>query len=643
MGSGPTQPVSVLAEGEQDSPFAIRRHPSYSKQLMQTPEKYKSMQDITKENFEKYADRPYLGVRKQVNGKFLNELETTSYHEAFNTSKCFGSGLKTLSIGLGSIIGIYSENCPAWMNTVDSSSLYGFIIVSLYDSIGMESISYLINHSQMEGVIVSAKNFSKLINVLKQNPYNVRFIVVIGDSVPENDGSFKVYSYKDIVDLGSANIAPFPTIEPESPHIICYSSGTTGNPKGVVISHRACVSNTLCTAKVIDTGIPQRHISYLPLAHVFERNAVVVLQRQGGLIGFNSNGINSLREDLSIIKPTFIPAVPRVITRFYEGITQQINSSPIKKGIFWASWYGKRFCINHSLPTTLFDLLAFNKIKNLFGGEVEHFAIGGAALDPKIHEFMMVATGIPLRTAYGLTEAGSGNTTNPFDIRRIKCGTVGGPMENSEIRIEPVEGYEDPHYGEIMIGGPCLSSGYLHDVEATKKLFTDDSHRWIHTGDVGKWDEDGYLVIVDRMGSIFKLSQGEFVAAEMLTQIYDSCELVAQTFLYGDSSRVCLVAIVVPNQITLAKYLGKASLSQSEFIDACKSESIKSAIMKQLSEKAKEKKLFGYMFIKAIHLEPEPWTIDNELLTPTFKLKRKKLEFKYKPIIELLYQSIETK
>jgi len=643
MGSGQSQQVSVIAEGEQESPFATRRHPLCSKGLMKTPPKYHTMQEITIENFEKFANRPYLGVRKQVNGKFTDELITTTYTQGFATAKNLGSGMKKLSIGSGSVIGLYSENNPAWLNTIDSSSLYGFIIVSLYDSLGIDAITYLLQHSKMEAVIVSIKNYPKLMDVLKQDHFNVRFVIVIGDSIPENNTEIKVYSWKEVLNLGTANPAPLAKIDPEAPHIICYSSGTTGNPKGVVISHRAFVSNTLAATKMINMGPNPRHLSYLPLAHIFERNATMLVQRQGGLIAFNSNGINSLKEDLAIIKPTYLPAVPRVLNRFYEGINQQINASPIKKGVFWAAWYGKKFCIDHSLPTFLFDMLAFNKIKKAFGGECDQFIVGGAALDPNIQEFMMVATGVPVRTAYGLTEAGSGNTANPNDIKRVKCGTVGGPLENAEVKIDPIDGYDDPRCGEILIGGPCLSSGYLYDEEATRNLFTDDSHKWIHTGDVGKWDDDGYLVIVDRMRSIFKLSQGEYVAAEILTQIYDSCDLVAQTFVYGDSSRVCLVGVIVPDQMAVAKFLGKQSLTTAEFAQACKSEKLKNAIMQQLSDVAKDKKLFGYMFIKAIALDSEPWSVENELLTPTFKLKRKKLEIKYKPVIEQLYKTMDSK
>ena len=216
-------------------------------------------------------------------------------------------------------------------------------------------------------------------------------------------------------------------------------------------------------------------------------------------------------------------------------------------------------------------------------------------------------------------------------------GSIGGPLKNVEVYIEPIDGYDDPNCGQIMIGGPCLSSGYLHDEGATRELFTEDK-KWIKTGDVGKWDEDGYMIVVDRMRSIFKLSQGEYVAAEVLTQIYDAVPIVDQSFIYGDSQRSYLVAIIVPNKKEVSKFLGKERITDEEFENACNNnEDLKKFIVAELRKASDENKLFGYQRIVKVALEHDPWTIENEYQTPTFKLKRKKLEQRYKDVIEKLY------
>jgi long-chain acyl-CoA synthetase len=606
---------------------------------MQNPPEFQTMQDIAKYVFNKHGDRPYLGIRPMKGNKYEPRYVFTSYSENKIIADKFGSKLWNLGITKGKTVGVYSENCPVWLNTIDASSFYGFVIVSLYDTLGPDALEYLLRHSRMESVIVNPKNFDKLMKILGQDPCNVRFVVVDDDKLPESAKNYKMqfYTFKELIN-DVKDIVPYPKIDPEEPHFISYSSGTTGNPKGVIISHRATVSNTLGAHYMIQIEKEARHISYLPLAHVFERAAVAIVAFGGGKIGFNMGGVKNLTSDMQVLKPTHLAAVPRVMNRFYDGVQEKLKKSFVKRLVFNTSWYVKRFCLDHGLPTGILDALCFNQINNMMGGEMKQFIVGAAKMDAKIHEFLQVATGIPLRTGFGLTEAGSGNICTPKSIRFNTYGVCGGPLANVEVKLEPIDGYDDPLCGEINIGGPCLASGYLYEPEATKNLFTDDSHKWIKTGDVGKWDKDGNLVVVDRMRSIFKLSQGEYVAAEALTQIYEACQLVKQIFIYGDATRSYLVAVVVPSIGDVASFLGKGRITPEEFNEACKNQKLVDAILAQLKEMAAKEKLFGYQRIVKIHLEPNEWTVENENLTPTFKLKRKKLENYYRKIIDSLYE-----
>jgi long-chain acyl-CoA synthetase len=182
-----------------------------------------------------------------------------------------------------------------------------------------------------------------------------------------------------------------------------------------------------------------------------------------------------------------------------------------------------------------------------------------------------------------------------------------------------------------------LCSGYLYDQEQTNQLFVDETRKWVRTGDIAKWDENNYLKIVDRIRSIFKLAQGEYVAAELLTLTYEIATLVAQVFIYGDSTRDCLVAIVVPDRAQVAKFLGKERLTSEEFEEACRSQALCDAIKGQLDALANERKVPGYERIRKIACEPIPWTAENDLMTPTFKLRRKNLTDKYRAVIDQLY------
>jgi long-chain acyl-CoA synthetase len=210
-------------------------------------------------------------------------------------------------------------------------------------------------------------------------------------------------------------------------------------------------------------------------------------------------------------------------------------------------------------------------------------------------------------------------------------------MVNAFCRIDPVEGYDDPGCGEVVIGGPCVSSGYLHDEEATQALFADEARTAVRTGDVGKW-VDGALVIVDRLRSIFKLAQGEYVAAEMVTQAYDGVPAIEQIYVYGDSGRLCLVAVIIPRRAEVAKILQKAELTDDEFKAACSDTVVKDSILRAMDSAAKARGLFGFQQVKAIHLDTRIWTADNNLLTPTFKVRRKALADYYRQEIDALYE-----
>jgi long-chain acyl-CoA synthetase len=288
------------------------------------------------------------------------------------------------------------------------------------------------------------------------------------------------------------------------------------------------------------------------------------------------------------------------------------------------------------LSTEFLDEHIFKKMQAVFGPNLVALITAGAALDAKIHDFLQVVFGAPVRNGFGCSESGTGNILTPDDVAYQRPGTAGGPMVNAFCRLDRVEGYDDPGCGEVVIGGPCVSSGYLHDEEATKALFADEEHTAIRTGDVGKW-VNGALVIVDRLRSIFKLAQGEYVAAEMVTQAYAGVAAIEQLFVYGDSGRLCLVGVIIPRRAEVAKILGKVELTDEEFKAACANKVVKDAILEEMGVAAKARGLFGFQQVKAIHLDTRIWTADNNLLTPTFKVRRKALADYYKPDIEALY------
>ena len=656
MGSAPSATtVSVLATGEQEGPFAIRRCPGFEDKPFQNPPDCQTMQDCAKRSFKMFPDRPYLGRRLWINGNLDNKFTFKTYRECEEEALNFGSGLiDKLGMKPQSFVGLYAENRLEWVQVINVSALYGHAIVSLYDTFGVDALNVIIQHSKISVVIVSQKNIMKLVDLLKKDKHNVKHVIFLEDHTTTSvddvrkaveEAGVEFHTWQEICDHGKDHRQELPVVDPEWIHYVCYSSGTTGSPKGVIISHRSQCSNTLNCFYSLKFDENSRHLSYMPLAHVFERIGISITSYVGGRIGFFSGSIPKLMEDMQILKPTHLSAVPRVIARINDTIQATLEkSSKFKRTVFWGMYYWKRFWLKRGYTTPLADSLVFNTIKAKTGGCIKQFIVGGAAMDPFVHEFVQFCTGIPMRVGYGLTEIGAGNICNPFDVRYTKPGTVGGPLCNCEVRLEPLPDYDDPLCGQILMGGQCLCSGYLYDEDATNKLFVDDKHTWIRTGDVGKWDEDHYLMVVDRMGSIFKLSQGEYVAAELLTQTFESVnpKVCDQIFIYGDSTRNCLVAIVVPNRDSVAKFLGKTSITDDEYKEACGTEALCNEIKDRLEKFAIEKNLPGYERVRSVACEWDPWTVDNGCMTPTLKLKRKILTERYKQKIEELYLATTT-
>ncbi|KAH0795945.1 AMP-binding enzyme family protein [Histomonas meleagridis] len=648
MGSSQSAPPGTYSSNAttEVTPYTIRRHPKYADGVLQLPKEYPNGQAIYLKSMEKYKENDYVGNRKIENGVRADNFTYIKYKEAFEISNNFASGLSKLGIKSKDYVALYSENRPEWILASDSSYILGFTVIHLYDTFALDALEFSIVNCGTHSIILSKKNMKKFhqLNdkVLQQFHNIILFDEITADEIPfktkvESFG-IKFMTFDEVCKLGSDARIPPADIDPEQIMYVCYSSGTTGFPKGVMISNRSFVTNLIAIHSEGTNATFERHLSYLPLCHVFEKMCSSCVLFSGGKIGIFSGEVALLAKDMSILKPTVFCVVPRVLQRIHESINTQIKSSSIiVRGIYNTMYYLKSFLLNYDLPTFIPDFIVFNRIKNILGGSIEQIVNGAAALPINVHKDMQVIFGIPIRTGYGLSEGGSGNTLSPFKLQHIKFGTNGYPLANVEIRIEPVEDFDEYGTGEIQMGGTGLCSGYLNDIEGTNNLFVDKDHTWIHTGDIGKFDEDNALIIVDRMRSIFKLSQGEYVAGDLLATFFEASPLIQNIFVYGDSTRQYLVAIVIPNKKEVELFFNK-KFDDSEFDEICKSVELNQEIMKQIDDISVEKKLLGYQKIKKILCVNDQWNVDNGCMSPTFKLKRKVLAERYKDEINELYK-----
>jgi len=394
-----------------------------------------------------------------------------------------------------------------------------------------------------------------------------------------------------------------------------------------------------------------RHLSYLPLPHIFERVVLSGVLNAGGSVGFSRGDPLLLVEDIQALRPTIMPVAPRVLNKIYDKINAGINAAGgMKKKIFNAGIAAKtRGLVYGDLKHGLYDAIIFNKIKKGLGMDCLRYMISGSApLSSSVMKFWRCVLGVPVVEGYGQTEGTAAATiSDPEDMSSI--GHVGGPVECVEVVLAdvPEMGYlhTDTHHfgepccgrGEILIRGPNVFKGYYKEDEKTRE--TIDEEGWLLSGDVGLWTPDGQLKIIDRKKNIFKLAQGEYIAAEKIENVLIQCPLVGQCFVYGDSYQSFLVAIVVPDEDVCQSWVeeNNPNVVKAKFEDLCRNSKLKNDILAQIKACSKANGLHGFETVRALHLSSEPFSDANGLLTPTFKLKRQRLRDRYQDEISALY------
>jgi len=419
-----------------------------------------------------------------------------------------------------------------------------------------------------------------------------------------------------------------------------YTSGTTGVPKGVMLSNGnmvAAVANSYFAG--FDINSNDCYVSYLPLAHIYEMLVMTVCLHFGASVGFFRGDVNLLVEDIQTLKPTLLFGVPRVFNRIYDKITSTLNANFTQRTLFNMAYNSKLSQIQSTGDDTapVWNKLLFSKMAALLGGRVRLLVSGSAPLAPNVQDFLRVCFCCKVVQGYGLTETCAVGAASNIDD--FTAGHVGAPSVSCEIKLVdvPEMGYTSatkPQRGEICIRGPIVFKGYYKMPEKTAEDL--ERNGWFHTGDVGEWQPNGVLKIIDRKKNIFKLAQGEYVAAEYLETVFIRSKLVAQIFVYGDSFKNYLVAVVVPDPDQLTQWAASQGI-KGDLVTLCKDDRVKKHIYTSLEKVADRAKLKGFEHVKNIHVEPEAWTIDNNLLTPTMKAKRPELTKHYKPVLERLY------
>ncbi|KAF8321178.1 long-chain-fatty-acid-CoA ligase [Clavulina sp. PMI_390] len=615
---------------------------------------------------------PALGYRPRISTnplKFDNKYVWYSYNEVDERRKAVGAAVSAMfeegkltptEEGGYRTVGIWSINRPEWHMIDLGNQGYNMATVALYDTLGPDAVGYVMEHASLSVVFATAEKIPSLLK-LKNTLPALKVIVSIdslGNTVRPlltqwaTDKGIELYEFDEILELGRKNPAPIIPATPDTLLTICYTSGTTGNPKGAMITHGAMASGLVSTVLGDKFDPGSTFMSYLPLAHIYGRMTETFSLGAGLSIGFFSGDNLRLLEDAQILKPRIFPSVPRVLNRVYAAASVALQAGGIKGALL-----GKAIEVKtRQLKTTgvrehaLWDALVFKKIKMLLGGNIRTITSGSAPLSADVIDFLKIAFNGDICEGYGMTENCGCCTTN-FAQDRNAAGTVGVPSAVNELKLVdvPEMGYTslDKPYprGELCSRGTNAFSGYFKDPVNTAKTL--DSEGWLYTGDVAAIDQYGHVVIIDRVKNIMKLSQGEYVALEKVENTYSTVPVLQSTFVYGDSLRDHLVAVVVPDPVQIvevAKRVGVipasavvAATDRAKLDEITKSEKVYAEVMKAMNAHAKKAGLKGFETVKAVHMTNEPFTAEN-VLTPTFKIKRKEAHAYFQKELDALYK-----
>ena len=559
-----------------------------------------------------------------------------------NTVRNIASGLRSIDVGLGDNVAILSTNSPRWAMSDFGIICNGSATVTVYPTLLPAQIEYILNNSDSKVVFVENQDQLNKINEIKDNLTTLKHVIVMDDSLSEStddssnflDFLDKGLKYEQNNNFSLAEISK--EIKEDDLLTIIYTSGTTGNPKGVMLTHKNLISNVIATINMADLKPSDNHsfLSFLPLSHVLERMTGHFTGCALGCTVYYAESIETVADNLGETNPSIVVSVPRLFEKMYNKINDGLKTAPsIRRKIFkWAYSVGEQTAhiADKSTLTGLtkikFNLankLVYSKVRGRLGGNIRFFVSGGAPLSKEVAEFFSYLN-ITILEGYGLTETSPVLTSNTEE--ELRFGTVGKPIFNVDIKIA-----DD---GEILAKGPNIMKGYYKNDEATKEAI--DSDGWFYTGDIGEFDEDGFLKITDRKKSLIVTSGGKNIAPAPLENALITSVYIEQVVAIGDK-RNFISALITPNFEALEGYLkskGHGDLTPSEMVSHQDTLDLyNSEVEERMVDFAQYEK------IKKFTVCDRLFELERNELTPSLKIRRKAVNENFKDVIDLMYDS----
>ncbi|KAF7956823.1 hypothetical protein EAE96_004149 [Botrytis aclada] len=658
-----------------------RRHPLTANKLATRPsEDVSTVFDIIKRSSEKYGNAKAVGsrslikthqevkkVKKMVDGEQqevdkkwtyfeLSEYKYMSFSEYEKLILQIGAGYRKLGLNKEDRVHIFAATSAHWLATAHGAVSQSMPIVTAYDTLGEEGLKHSLVATRAKAIFLDPHLLPTLINPLKEAK-DIQYVIWNSqnevkqeniDSLKKAHEKLKILSFEELRKLGEENpVEPVPPA-PEDLCCIMYTSGSTGPPKGVPIKHKAVVAAVAGVNVIVEPylGPGDGLLTYLPLAHILEFVFENACLYWGGTMGYGNpktlsdTSVKNCKGDIREFKPTVLVGVPAVWESVKKGIVAKVNGgSPIVKNLFWGALWAKNNLLRYGLPgAEVLDALVFNKVKEATGGKLRICLNGGGPISKDTQRFISMAI-TPMISGYGLTETTAmGALMDPMEWTDEALGDIPGSIEIKLVDF-PDAGYyatNKPNpQGEIWIRGDTVMEGYYENPEETAEALTADG--WFKTGDIGEWDKNGHLNIIDRKKNLVKTLNGEYIALEKLESIYRSATVVGNICVYADQQRTKPIALIVPAEPALKKLAEKIGVSGSSLEELVHEKKIQDAVLKELQQAGKAGGLSGIEIIEGVVLSDEEWTPQNGLVTSAQKLQRKAILEKYKKEVESAY------
>lgn len=671
-------PISQPSPGE----TAIYRNAKHKDALVSVPKSgARTIQEIFLRHFEKMGGNDFLGYRKRLShatdektkrpvATLDDKYTYMTFAEVFENAKALGSAIETLGLAPTKsqfrnynlrFIGIHGKNSVEWVLTDIANICYGYTSMPLYDTLGDEAVEFMLHETELTTLFLTSDLIKKHSIRMKapSSKYqrHLKTLVIMDewalteDDIKELQG-IEWYKFSQLIEIGKKETKPARTVTPDDIMCFSYTSGTTGLPKGAMISHKNLIATIAGAEDRLYLMSPQDvYLSYLPLAHVLERIVFLMISNLGAKYSIFGGDVLKLKEDLAILKPTLFVSVPRLFNKFHDAIkAKTADLTGCKASMANKAMKSKLESIESSgeYKHCMYDSIVFKKMQEIMGGNIKFMLTGSAPLSLPVKQFLKVCFCCPFLEGYGQTEGCGGQFVTDFEDKSLD--TVGGPLPMNEFKLIDVpemkyfstdvdeKGQPCPR-GEILCRGHNIIPGYYKNEEKNKETF--DSAGWLRSGDIGMiLPGSGALKIIDRRKNIFKLSHGEYVAPDKLEQIYKTTLGVADIFVYGDSLKSVLVAIINLDEAAALKLAQENAIKSSTIKDLATSTVFNDLMVKSLRKTCDVNHLKGFERIVKLHIDPTPFAT-HDLITTTFKLKRVEAREHYKVILEELYRGQE--